>query len=55
VTRTAGAVFYPPVEPLARLLAPLDRRLGAACTFGAAFVAIAASAPGHRSTAAVPG
>lgn len=42
VERTTGAIYYPPIGVLAPLLAPLDRRLGATTTLGAAFVAIAA-------------
>lgn len=40
-----GAAFYPPVGWMARLLAPLDRRLGRQWTLGAAFVAVRASRP----------
>jgi ubiquinone biosynthesis O-methyltransferase len=42
VERTAGAIYYPPIASLARLLAPFDNKLGAATTLGAAFVAVAA-------------
>jgi SAM-dependent methyltransferase len=38
--RTAGAIYYPPIGLLARLLAPMDRILGSTTTLGAAFVAI---------------
>jgi ubiquinone biosynthesis O-methyltransferase len=50
VERMQGAVFYPPQATLARLLAPVDRRLGRATTCGAAFIALAAEkppTPGH--------
>ncbi|MBI3993732.1 MAG: class I SAM-dependent methyltransferase [Candidatus Lambdaproteobacteria bacterium] len=40
--RTAGAVFYPPLAGVARLMAPLDPRLGSITTLGAAFIAVAA-------------
>ena len=40
-----GAVFYPPQATLARLLAPVDMRLGRATTFGAAFIALVAVKP----------
>ena len=46
VTVIRGAVFYPPVGKLARILAPLDPCLGRVTTFGAAFVALQAVAPG---------
>lgn len=36
-----GAVYYPPVDSLARVLAPADPWLGRLTTFGAAFIAIA--------------
>jgi len=41
-----GAVFYPPNGKLAHILAPLDPWLGRVATFGAAFVALQAVAPG---------
>lgn len=40
-----GAVFYPPITGLARLIAPRDRRIGARMLFGAAFLALAAKRP----------
>jgi len=43
VTEIRGAVYYPPVGVLARLLSPADRWLGGLTTFGAAFLAIAAT------------
>ena len=42
VTAIRGAVYYPPVGFLARLLAPIDSRLGRLTTFGAAFIALSA-------------
>ena len=46
VTVIRGAVYYPPIGILARILAPLDPWLGRVTTFGAAFVALQAVAPG---------
>lgn len=40
-----GAVFYPPLSSAARLLAPIDARLGRLTTFGATFVALSAQKP----------
>ena len=40
-----GGVFYPPLAIAARLLAPVDLRLGRSTTFGAAFIALSASRP----------
>lgn len=42
VDAVRGAVFYPPVATLARLLAPRDGRLGRRTTLGAAFIALGA-------------
>jgi hypothetical protein len=42
VERTAGAIYYPPNRRLSRILAPVDQRLGAITTLGAAFGAVAA-------------
>jgi ubiquinone biosynthesis O-methyltransferase len=42
VTTIRGAVFYPPVGPCARALAPLDPWLGRLTTVGAAFIALGA-------------
>lgn len=42
VERTATAIYYPPVESLLSLLAPLDPVLSALAAPGAAFVAVAA-------------
>lgn len=40
-----GAIFYPPLGIAARLLAPLDRKMGAWTTTGAAFLVLTASRP----------
>jgi SAM-dependent methyltransferase len=40
-----GAVFFPPWPPLALAMAPIDRRLGALTTFGAAFIGLRADKP----------
>jgi cytochrome d ubiquinol oxidase subunit I len=40
-----GAIFFPPMAALARLMASFDVPLGRATTFGAAFVAILARKP----------
>jgi ubiquinone/menaquinone biosynthesis C-methylase UbiE len=40
-----GAVFYPPTATAARLLASIDGWLGRTTTFGAAFIAVAATKP----------
>jgi ubiquinone biosynthesis O-methyltransferase len=40
-----GAVFYPPLGMAARLLGPIDRKIGACTTLGAAFLALAATNP----------
>jgi ubiquinone biosynthesis O-methyltransferase len=42
VTALRGSVYYPPVDLLARTLAPFDSRLGGLTTFGAAFIALSA-------------
>jgi ubiquinone biosynthesis O-methyltransferase len=50
VAEVHGAVFYPPLVSLARLIAPVDPRLGRTTTCGAAFIALAATkppSPGH--------
>ncbi len=41
-----GAIFYPPLGLLARLMAPLDLWLGRLTTLGAAFIALRAVAAG---------
>jgi ubiquinone/menaquinone biosynthesis C-methylase UbiE len=38
-----GAVYYPPVGCLARILAPADRSFGRVTTLGAAFIGVAAT------------
>jgi SAM-dependent methyltransferase len=49
VTEIRGAVYYPPVGVLARLLAPVDSGLGRLTSVGAAFIALRATADGsHR-------
>ena len=45
VTSVTGAIFFPPVTALARVIAPLDASLGKLTTLGAAFVAIQAMKP----------
>jgi SAM-dependent methyltransferase len=45
VSRTRGAVFYPPCAITAELIAPIDGWLGRWSTFGATFVAVSASKP----------
>lgn len=42
VTAIRGAIYYPPVGLLARLLAPIDSQLGRLTTFGAAFIVLGA-------------
>ena len=39
VGRVQGAIFFPPCTALARVIAPIDARLGQLTTLGAAFVA----------------
>ena len=41
-----GAIFFPPCTALARVIAPIDARLGQLTTLGAAFVAIQATKSG---------
>jgi SAM-dependent methyltransferase len=48
VENAAGAVYFPPLEVVARALAPVDRLARQAATFGAAFVAVAARRPSPR-------
>ena len=50
VTNVRGAVYYPPLGVLARVLAPLDPWLGRATTIGAAFVALSATSPDQHSS-----
>ncbi len=47
VVSLRGAVFYPPVGLLAWMLARADPWLGRLTTFGAAFIALAATTPDH--------
>jgi len=44
VTEIRGAVYYPPIGVLARALAPVDPWLGNLTSFGAAFIALGATA-----------
>jgi SAM-dependent methyltransferase len=46
---TRGAVFYPPVGAVARVLEPIDPFLGRATRLGAAFVAVTGLRPGGRN------
>ncbi len=46
VTAIRGAVFYPPIGAIARVMAPLDPWLGRLTTFGAAFIAMRAAPVG---------
>ena len=46
VTEIRGAVYYPPMGVLARVLAPADTWLGRLTSIGAAFIALGATAPG---------
>lgn len=43
--RVRGAVFHPPLSPVAVALAPLDPLLGRVTTLGASFVALEARKP----------
>jgi SAM-dependent methyltransferase len=45
VTEIRGAVYYPPVGILARVLAPVDPWLGRRTSIGAAFIALRAASP----------
>ena len=47
VSTIRGAVFYPPLGFCARILAPVDLRLGHAMTFDSAFIALAANKMSH--------
>ena len=44
-----GAIFYPPLGIAARLLEPIDRRIGAYALTGAAFLALVATKPRDAS------
>jgi ubiquinone/menaquinone biosynthesis C-methylase UbiE len=46
---TRGAAYYPPVGAAARVLEPVDPRLGRATRLGAAFVAVTGVRPGGRN------
>lgn len=46
-----GAVYYPPVGWMARILAPADRWLGALTTIGAAFIGVAGTKERSNRTA----
>lgn len=48
VTTVRGAIYYPPVGPLAHLLAPIDSCLGPRTTLGAAFIALAGTVRRRR-------
>ena len=48
VADVRGAVYYPPVDLFARVLAPLDPWLGRQTTVGAAFIALSALAEHPR-------
>ena len=43
VEHVSGAIYFPPVTAVARLMAPLDAVLGERTTFGAGFLAVQAS------------
>ncbi len=43
VCEVRGAIYYPPVGALARLMAPVDLAIGRLTTFGAAFIAVQAA------------
>jgi ubiquinone biosynthesis O-methyltransferase len=43
-----GAIYYPPVERIAHMLAPFDPWLGRRILFGAAFIALRATASENR-------
>lgn len=45
-----GAIFYPPFGMAARLFAPIDRRIGAWTTLGAAFLVLVAIKPPRSLT-----
>lgn len=45
-TTVAGAVFYPPLGIAARLLGPIDHKIGTVTTIGAAFLVLTAASPG---------
>lgn len=41
----AGAIYFPPIAVLARLMAPIDLELGEVTTIGGAFIALSARKP----------
>ncbi len=47
--KTRGAIYYPPFAVAATLLAPVDLWMGQHTTFGAAFLALAATKPVHTT------
>ena len=51
VVEFRGAVHYPPYGVAARLLAPVDLRLGQKTTFGSAFIALSATKPIEKAHA----
>ncbi len=44
-TEVLGAIYYPPLGLAARMLAPIDRKLAAVTTVGAAFLVLSAEKP----------
>lgn len=46
-----GAVFYPPVGFAARLIAPIDQKIGTVTTIGAAFLVLTATRPNDPTSA----
>lgn len=51
VVEIHGAVHYPPCGLVARILAPVDLRLGRRTTFGATFIAASATKPIEKASA----
>lgn len=51
VVEIRGAVHYPPCGLVARILAPVDLRLGRRTTFGATFIAVSATKPIEKASA----
>ncbi len=54
VETVRGAIYYPPIGPVARIVAPIDGMLGRRTTLGAAFIALAAMKPPARSLPDLP-
>ena len=50
-TTVTGAIFYPPVELAARLIAPIDQRIGTVITIGGAFLVLTATRPNDPTSA----